>query len=104
MNINTIHGIQHTVKDRMFCPNCSTKLCFCEGCKQITDSLTENKDKELFICKGCKFTRPLAWWSALELDINTVLEWSKVEENEEEVPEELTGYCESPWGGLNEFV
>jgi hypothetical protein len=82
----------------MYCPNCSITLCFCDSCKRIDNLLNENTDAELFICKGCKLTRPFIWWSALELDINTEIKWPEPEVVTEEVPEELTGYCESPWG------
>lgn len=79
----------------MHCPACGIKLCFCESCKHIDNALTENKDLELFICKGCGFTRPFAGWELLQLDINTEIDWALKEEDE--LPEELAGYCESPW-------
>jgi hypothetical protein len=83
----------------MYCPNCSTYLCFCESCKTLSNFLTQNKNSELFVCKRCRFTRPMVWWNALELDINTEIEFAEEVIDEEELPDEITGYCESPWTG-----
>jgi hypothetical protein len=60
--------------------------------------LNDNTNAELFVCKGCKLTRPTVWWDTLQLDINTEMNWVSPDPvDEEEMPEELAGYCESPW-------
>lgn len=52
---------------------------------------------ELITCP-CNFTRPKVWWDALQLDVNTEIKFDGAVVTEEEIPDELTGYCESPWG------
>lgn len=79
----------------MHCPKCSTSLCLCELCRRIYDCIVDNTDSELLICKGCRLTRPVAWWDALQLDIETEIDLTK---KAEEAPEELSGQVECPWG------
>jgi hypothetical protein len=87
----------------MFCPKCGIFLHFDEQSVRVDKIITESNDEELFVCKGCSLTRPLVWWSALELDINTKVSWVNVEEEKFIIedagtqPEELEGWCESPW-------
>ena len=88
----------------MCCPRCGTSLYLDEQSKRIDNVITENKDAEFFVCKGCGLKRPEAWWESLQLDINTEIDWSKneeenlIKEDAEALPEELAGYCEAPWG------
>jgi hypothetical protein len=67
----------------MFCPKCGTTI------KLETVN-------ELIAC-SCTFVRPKAWWDALQIDINTAIDWKEKEQEIEEIPDELDGYCESPW-------
>lgn len=83
----------------MYCPKCGTKLCFCNDCKGTDNFFNHNADIELFICKGCKLIRPDTWWSALQIDINTEIDWAAQKvEKKEDIPEELLSGHEAPWG------
>jgi len=88
----------------MYCPRCGILLHLDEQSKRIDNAITDNKEAELFVYKGCGFRRSEAWWESLQLDVNTEIDWGKAEEEKlikedaDELPEELAGYCESPWG------
>ena len=85
----------------MNCPRCGIILDLDKQSKEIDLELYKSKwgetPKECFRCKGCGLVRPDSWFDALELDINTEIKFNE-EAPKEEVPEELAGPVEAPWG------
>jgi len=84
----------------LFCPACGTRLFLDAQSKSIDLALSVSTwgevPKDCYRCKGCGLTRPDAFWEGLELDINTEIKFE--ETVKEEIPEELAGQVEHPWG------
>jgi NMD protein affecting ribosome stability and mRNA decay len=84
----------------MCCPRCGTHIVLDPISKSIDLGCYKSKwgetPKECFRCKGCGLARPDAWWLALELDVNTEITFP--EEVVQEMPEELAGLREAPFG------
>jgi hypothetical protein len=73
----------------MYCPRCG-KSAYC------VDPTTE-----LQTCEGCNLVRPIMWWSSLEVDINTDIDFNQIAppetRDEDTLPEEFRGGREAPW-------
>jgi len=84
----------------MCCPKCGVILHLDPQSKETNMSFNTTKfgkvPEGFYQCWGCGFARPEVWWDAIELDVHTEIKFPE-EKKEEELPEELTGYCESPW-------
>lgn len=85
----------------MSCPKCGVIVHIDKQSVEISsgcNSAMWGATPEGFLrCWGCGLLRPVLWWEALELDVNTEIklpEPSKVEE----IPEELAGTREAPFG------
>jgi uncharacterized C2H2 Zn-finger protein len=86
----------------MNCPRCGIVIHLDKQSKEIDKALGVlqwGKTPEgFFRCKGCGLLRPEPWWDILQLDIDTKIKFVEEEKAIEEVPEELSGTKEAPWG------